>query len=147
MHKLTKHAEKNKQYAAHVQREHRKGTERGLIDPVRLSLSLSLSLCRALAPFINQLRDLHQLHDDIDRKIHKRLSQLKIKGNDQAEFLRSISAIIHGNDRMHLTTNELREQEFAIELRDREVQRLAAIVFRYQYSRSCSESSAPAEGE
>ncbi len=103
-----------------------------------LILNISYS---AIAPFINQLRELHNLFDEVQKKIQKRLSILKIKTNEQTEFLQNISDILHGNERLHLTTNKLSQNELLIEIQDKEIDRLASIIFRYQYSTPCLESN------
>ena len=93
------------------------------------------SFSSALAPFINQLRDLRHSYDEMQKKVQKHWSILKIKGSDQAEFLRQLSTSAHGNDKRHLLMEKLRQNELLIELREKEVQRLAAILFRAE---SCS---------
>jgi DNA-binding GntR family transcriptional regulator len=93
----------------------------------------------ALAPFINQLRDLHHLFNDIEKKIEKRLLILKIKSNEQKEFLQTISEILHGNEKFHLTINKLNQNEYQIEIQEKEIEHLSSIIFRYEYSPSCLE--------
>ncbi len=135
MHNLTNHTEKNKLSFTHTQREHRKGKN-------RIFISLILHIDKsAIAPFINQLRELHHLFDDIQKKIQKRLSILKIKTNEQTEFLQTISIILHGDEKLHLTINTLNEKEFHIEIQDKEIEHLSSILFRYQYSTPCLESN------
>ncbi|CAF3625422.1 unnamed protein product [Rotaria sordida] len=114
---LTKYTEENKQSFVNIQREHRK----------------------AIAPFINQLRELHNLYDDIQKKIQKRLLQLKIKTNEQTEFLQNISDILHGNKKIHLKIHKIYQNELLIETQDKEIDRLNSIIFRYQYSTPCLE--------
>ncbi|CAF0802188.1 unnamed protein product [Rotaria sp. Silwood1] len=116
---LTKYTEENKQSFANIQREHRK----------------------AIAPFIHQLRELHNLFDDIQKKIQKRLLILKIKTNEQTEFLQNISDILHGNKKIHLKIHEIYQNEILIETQDKEMDRLNSIIFRYQYSTPCLESN------
>lgn len=76
----------------------------------------------------------------MQKKVQKHWSTLKIKGTDQAEFLRQLSTIVHGNDKRHLLMEKLRQNELLIELREQEIQRLAAIVFRSERGSPCSES-------
>lgn len=133
---LTKHSERNKQISSNIQREHRKGK----INPNFLQQIFSLVL-PALAPFINQLRDLHHLSNDIEKKIEKHLSTLKIKSNEQREFLQTISEILHGHEKFHLIINELNENESHIEIQEQEIEHLSSILFRAQYSIPCLESS------
>ncbi|CAF0856299.1 unnamed protein product [Adineta ricciae] len=119
LHNLTTHTENNKQTFANVQREHRK----------------------AIVPFINQLRQLHNLHDDIQKKIQKHFALLKIKASEQNDFLQSISSILHVNENLHLTIDQLSQKELHIEIQDKEIDRLAAITFRSQYAAPCLESN------
>ncbi|CAF1482554.1 unnamed protein product [Adineta steineri] len=114
---LTKYTEENKQRFVNIQRDHRK----------------------VIAPFINQLRELHNLFDEIQKKIQKRLALLKIKTNDQREFLQNISDILHEHDRFHIIIDKLCQNELHIEIQDKEIDRLASIIFRYQYSTPCLE--------
>ncbi len=95
----------------------------------------------AIAPFINQLRDLHNLFDNLQKKIQKRLLILKIKTNEQTEFLQNIFDILHENEKFHLIINKLNENEFYIEIQDKEIEHLSSIIFRYQYSTPCLESN------
>ncbi len=95
----------------------------------------------AIAPFINQLRDLHNLFNDIEKKIQKRLFNLKIKNNEQKEFLQNISNILHDNEQFHLTFNKLNQNEYQIEIQDKEIEYLSSIIFRYQYSTPCLDSN------
>lgn len=95
----------------------------------------------ALAPFINQLRDLHHLSNDIEKKIHKHFLALKIKSNEQREFLQTISEILHGNDKYHLVMNELNRTECHIEVQEQEIDYLSSVVFRTQYSTPCLDNS------
>lgn len=95
----------------------------------------------AIAPFINQLRHLHQLKDETQKKIQKRFALLKIKSNEQNGFLETISTILHVDERLHSTMAELSQQERHIEVQDEEIDRLASIVFRQQYASPCSESN------
>ena len=71
--------------------------------------------CSALAPFINQLRDLHNLSDEIEKKIRKHLSLLKIKSTEETNFLEQISPILHQTDQYHLILNRLKQLEFKID--------------------------------
>ncbi|CAF1282899.1 unnamed protein product [Rotaria magnacalcarata] len=112
---LTKYTEDNKQSFTNIQREHRKN----------------------IAPFINQLRELHNLYDEIQKKIQKRLLSLKIKTNEQGEFLQNISDILHGNEKIHLRVHQIHQNELLIETQDKEIDRLHSIIFRYQYSAPC----------
>ncbi|CAM4866513.1 unnamed protein product [Rotaria socialis] len=114
---LTQYTEENKQSFANIQREHRK----------------------SIAPFINQLRELHNLYDEIRKKIRKRLLSLKIKTNEQGEFLQNISDILHGNEKIHLRVHQIHQNELLIETQDKEMDRLHSIIFRYQYSTPCLE--------
>ena len=95
----------------------------------------------ALAPFINQLRDLHHLSNDIEKKIEKYLSALKIKSNEQREFLQTISEILHGNEKFHLMINEVNENESHIEIQEQEIEHLSSLLFRAQYSTPCLDIS------
>lgn len=95
----------------------------------------------AIVPFINQLRQLHNLHDDIQKKIQKRFAFLKIKASEQNDFLQSISNILHVNENLHLTIDQLSQKELYIEIQDKEIDRLAAITFRSQYAAPCLESN------
>ncbi|UJR25802.1 hypothetical protein I4U23_007152 [Adineta vaga] len=123
LHSLTMHTEDNKQSFVHSQHEHRK----------------------AITPFINQLRQLHNLHDDLQKKIQKRFALLKIKSNDQSDFLQTISDILHVNENLHLTIDQLSQKELHIEIQDKEIDRLGAIIFRSQYSTPCLESNQQSE--
>jgi hypothetical protein len=111
-----------------------------VIDKNLINLILQI-VYSGIAPFINQLRELHYLYDDIQKKIQKRLLILKIKTNDQTDFLQTISDILHGNERIHLKINQLSHDEFHIEIQDKEIERLSSIIFRYQYSTPCLESN------
>jgi len=95
----------------------------------------------AIAPFINQLRELHNLFDDIQKKIQKRLLILKIKTNEQTEFLQNIFDILHENEQRHLIINQINQNEFHIEIQDKQIEHLSSIIFRYQYSTPCIESN------
>ena len=94
-----------------------------------------------IAPFINQLRQLHNLFDEIQKKIQKRLSALKIKNNEQTEFLQNISDILHGKEKIHLNINNLYQDELLIDIQNKEIDRLNSIIYRHQYSRPCLESN------
>lgn len=82
---------------------------------------------------------MHNLYDGIQRKIRKRLLLLKIKTNEQTEFLQNVSDILHGNEKIHLKIHEIDQNELLIETQDNEMSRLNSIIFRYQYSTPCLE--------
>lgn len=138
MHNLTNYTEKNKQSFLNTQREHRKCNTNKMNNNFSFLFFLFHT---AIAPFINQLRDLHNLYDDIQKKIQKRLLNLKITNNDQTEFLQTIFNLLHENENLHLIINQLNENEFHIEIQDQQIQHLSSIIFRYQYSTPCLESS------
>ncbi len=76
------------------------------VKNVFINLLLNIN-CSGIAPFINQLRELHNLYDDIQKKIQKRLLILKIKSSEQTEFLQKISDILHINEKLHIKITEL----------------------------------------
>ncbi|CAF1163644.1 unnamed protein product, partial [Didymodactylos carnosus] len=115
MHDLTKRTELAEQFQLRAQREHRK----------------------IIAPFAQQLDELHRIFDTTQKHIQKRLFNLKIKTSEQVEFLRQVSETIHGNEKLHMSIEKVRQVELHVEMQEKEIERLSSIVFRFQYCQPC----------
>ena len=90
---------------------------------------------------INQLRDRQQLQNDIEKKVQKRLVLLKIKPNEQTDFIRQMTEILHGDEQRHLVVEKLRQTEIFVESQEREIQRLAGLVFRDELCRPSDDAN------
>lgn len=100
-----------------------------------------------MAPFINQLRDLHRLQNEIEKKIQKRFLLLKIKPNEQNEFLRQLNEILHGDQKRHLIVENLRQTELFLESQEREIQRVAGRVFQQEFCHFADENDDKSKSE